>query len=144
MAKRQELPRDVREAGLRTVGAILFLAASKKEADGLSDLEYELLRSNGPAFFETYGLVQRVLPQDVQLPAGFAEHFTRDVLPDLDRVRNCDACRNQFRSEVQDTLSSPNKLDKLYEPGGDTYSDMLHRAAELSVATNALVVGGEG
>lgn len=128
MAK-QELPRSVREAGLRTVAAILFLAASKQAADGLSDLEFLQLKEAGPRFFELYGLTQRVLPQEIQLPPGFAEHFSRDVLPDLERVRDDPSAQRQFRSEIRDVLSSNAKLDKLYTPGGDTFSDMLHRAA---------------
>jgi hypothetical protein len=144
MAK-QQLPTNVREAGLRTVGAILYLAASPDEADGLSDIEFLELKSRGPEFFKTYQLVQRVLPEGVQLPPGFAEHFTRDVLPDLERVRNDPGARNQFRSEVRDALSSPGKLDKLYTPGGDTFSDMLHRAAEQSGARagDAILKQGE-
>lgn len=137
MAK-QTLPADVREAGLRTVASILYLAASPDEADGLSDLEYSQLKEKGPAFFETYGLVQRVLPSEVQLPEGFAQHFVRDVLPDLERVRSDASSRNQFRSEVRDTLNSPSKMDRLYTPGGDSFSAMLERAAEHTPNTHGL------
>lgn len=131
MAKiKQELPENVRVAGLTVVGDIIYLAISPDIADGLSDAEFESLKELGPAFFELYMLTDRLgaMPEGAKLPPGFAEHFKNDVLPNIEKVRNDPSAREQVRSEIRDTLKSPAKLDRLYREGGDTYSDMLARA----------------
>jgi len=141
----QTLPEGVRRVGLATVGGVLYLALSKDTLDGLSDEEFKLLKDNGPAFFQLLSLLDRTgaIPEGYRLPPGFAEHFTNDVLPDIEKVRDNPSARRQVRSEISDTLKSNRKLDELYTRGGDTYSDMLRRSvhdtSEPIIDTNDLL-----
>jgi len=130
-----QIPEGIRDVGLAGVGAVIYLALSPDIVDGLSDEEFKVLKENGPAFFELTEALGRtgVIPEGYRLPTGFAKHFEKDVLPDIEEARENAGARNQARSEIRDVLKSPGKLSQLYRKGGETYSDILAR----SVGDNA-------
>jgi len=125
-----DLPEELRDAGLAGVGAVLYLAASPDIVDGLSDAEFQIMKTLGPAYFEIGEKLNRVgSDSGFALPPGFAEHFRADVIPDLEKVRSSPAAREEFRSSLRDILGHKQELAQLYRDGGRTYSEELHKAA---------------
>jgi len=117
----------VRDAALASVGEMLYQAASPDVLDGLSNAEFAILNRAGPDFFRLWEYGERAgVPG---LPAGFAEHYKRDVLPDLRIIRNDPELRQEYRRELRQLLEDPNRVANLYRKGGDTYSDMLAQVA---------------
>jgi hypothetical protein len=125
------IPEPIRDIALAGVGGVLYIAASPDIADGLSDAEFQVLKSVGPAYFEIGEKFGRVggSTSGFTLPPGFAKHFKEDVLPDLEKVRSDPGARAEFRSSLRDILGSPDQLSRLYREGGRTYSEELHKAA---------------
>jgi len=112
------------------VGGVLYLAASPDEFDGLSEKEFEALRTYGPAVFGVYEQLGKVgLPQNFQLPEGFADHFSKEVLSDVEIIRQDPAKREEFRREVRAVLANPSNVKNLYRSGGTTWSDIASQVA---------------
>lgn len=125
-----EIPDQLRDAALASVGAVLYVAASPDIADGLSNEEFKVLKEQGPAFFQLMELLDRggVIPEGYRLPEGFSSHFEHDVIPDLEAVRKNPEARSLFRGEVAKILGSETKRHDLYREGGQTYSEELQQA----------------
>lgn len=115
-----EISPDVRER-LELVGELIIFGISPDKADGLSNAEMRLLEMHGPGF--------SALLEGRGLPRGFAAHLMKDVIPDMQKVRDDPVAREEVRLTIARYLSDPRKMDTLYRPGGDTYSDILNRAA---------------
>jgi len=115
-----EISPEVRER-LELIGELIIFGVSPDKADGLSDAEMRLLEQHGPGF--------SALLEGRGLPPGFAAHLMKDVIPDMQKVRDDPAAREEVRLTIARYLNDPRKLDSLYRPGGDTYSDILNRAA---------------
>lgn len=112
------------------VGATLYLAASPDEMDGLSDAEFLALREHAPQAFGIMELLGRVgAPENMRLPAGFSDHFAKEVLPDLTIIRSDPEKRAEFREALREVLNDKSRIGKLYRKDGDTYSDIATRIA---------------
>lgn len=114
------IPDEVRNM-LPYVGGSIILGISPDKADGLSDIELRELERLGPGFFS--------ILEGRQLPHGFAEHFRDEVLRDMRAIRNDPAAREMVRKEIQRILADPELRDRLYRPGGITFSDILEKGA---------------
>jgi len=126
-----EIPEAARNAALAAVGSALYLAASPDMVDGLSDAEFKVLKNLGVPYFD---IMEKVairgpgIPEGYGLPTGFAKHYGEEVIPDLEKVRASPHAREAFRREVRAILGDQSKLDKLYRPGGTTFSEELRKA----------------
>lgn len=120
----------LRDNIMASVGGILVLVASPDIADGMSDKEWERLKAIGPEAFSIYEKLDRVgLPENFQLPKGFSDHFTNEVLKDLEIIRNDPEKRKEFRDEIKAILMDRGRVAQLYRSGGQTYSDIATRIA---------------
>jgi len=120
----------LRDQTLVGVGGVLYLAASPDEFDGLSEKEFDALKTYGPAVFGVYEQLGKVgLPQNFQLPEGFANHFSKEVLSDVEIIRQDPAKREEFRREVRAVLANPSNVKNLYRGGGTTWSDIASQVA---------------
>lgn len=120
----------LRDQTLAGVGGVLYLAASPDIYDGLSEAEFQKLKTDGPAVFQVYEQLGKVgLPESFRLPEGFAEHFTKEVLADMEIIRADPAKRAEFRREVREVLMSRSHTKNLYRGSGTTWSDIASQVA---------------
>lgn len=148
-----EIPESVRDVSLAGVGALLYTAASPDIYDGFSDEEFEQLKLYGPSVFRLYELVARTpaIPENLRFPEGFANHFEREVVVDLEIIRRDADKRDEFRAAMRELLSDKSQVKHLYQNGGTTYSKILSRVAGTSrdssyysTATNTSNASDEG
>jgi len=140
------IPEDVAEAirggGLGLLGGLIYEAISPDLVDGLSDVEFQVAKDALP---KVLPLLERrqgsAIPRQFQLPSGFAAHYSRDVLPDLERIRNDAVLRERTRGDLAQVFNSEGEIKALYRPGGQTYSGILQTRTS---GTGNLHVGESG
>lgn len=119
-----------RDSGLGLVGALIYGAISPDLVDGWSDAEFALAKEVIPQILPLFENKEgSYVPIGLRLPSGFSEHYTRDVIPDMERVRSDPGEREWVRAGLLTILSRESEMSKLYRPGGATYSGLLATAA---------------
>lgn len=142
-----EIPEAARNAALAAVGSALYLAASPDMVDGLSDSEFKVMKDVGVPYFdimEKVSLRGPGVPAGYGLPKGFAQHYRDDVIPALEKVRANPHAREYFRKEVRAILGSQSRLNNLYRPGGQTFSEELIKAANMGTQSGFARSPGRG
>lgn len=123
----------LRDQAMVTVGKLLMLAASPDTMDGLSDMEYRNMKQGVPGVFMAWELISRIDERsNLSLPPGFTAHFFKEVLPDIEIIRNNPEKRVAFRAAISSILNNPSELNNLYDDKGTTFSDVATIIAETN------------